>query len=112
VCGNCLIGGKLISGGITPEWAEVAMAYRVYSGERGARAISPRDKSRRPYTQFDSADDALTWAQRLREHGRVALLVMDDDGTQLGKQEIAAAIDPATGRKQTLPHRGAVDGSK
>jgi hypothetical protein len=76
------------------------MAYRVYSGERGARAISPRDKSRAPYTEFESADDALTWAQRLREHGRVALLVIGDDGTQLGKQQIAEAINPATGRKE------------
>ena len=77
------------------------MAYRVYSGERGAGAISPRDKSRVPYTEFESADDAFTWAQRLREHGRVALLVVGDEGTQLGKQEIGEAIDPATGRKET-----------
>jgi hypothetical protein len=79
------------------------MAYRVYSGEFGARAISPREKSRPPYTEFDSADDALLWAQRLREHGRVALLVIGDDGTRLGKQEIADAIDPATGTRKENP---------
>jgi hypothetical protein len=76
------------------------MAYRVYSGERGAGAMSPRDKSRMSYTEFEFADDALMWAQRLREHGRVALLVIGDDGTQLGKQEIADAINAATGRKE------------
>jgi hypothetical protein len=85
---------------ITPGRAEVAMAYRVYSGERGARAMSPREKSRTSYTEFESADDALAWAQHLREHGRIALLVVGDDGTQLGEQNIAEAINPATGRKE------------
>ena len=79
------------------------MAYRVYSGELSARAFSPREKSRTPYTEFDSADDAMTWAQRLREHGRVALLVIGDDGTHLGQQEIANAIDPATGARKENP---------
>jgi hypothetical protein len=79
------------------------MAYRVYSGELGARAISPRDKSRTPYTEFESADDAMLWAQRLRAHGRVALLVIGDDGTRLGKQEIADAIDPVTGARKENP---------
>jgi hypothetical protein len=79
------------------------MGYRVYSGELGSRAISPRDKSRPPYTEFESADDALLWAQRLRAHGRVALLVIGDDGTQLGKDDIANAIDPATGARKENP---------
>ena len=70
------------------------MRYRVYSGERDARGLSPRDRSRTPYTEFDYAEDALLWAQRLREHGRVALLVIGDDGTRMGKQEIADAIEP------------------
>jgi hypothetical protein len=76
------------------------MGYRVYSGELGARALSPRDKSRPPYTEFDSADDALMWAQRLRAHGRVALLVIGDDGTSLDKQDIADALGAACARKE------------
>ena len=79
------------------------MGYRVYSSELGARAISPRDKSRKPYTEFECAADALLWARRLREHGRVALLVIGDDGTRLGKQEIADAVDPATGGRKATP---------
>ena len=76
------------------------MGYRVYSGELGARALSPRDKSRPPYTEFESADDALSWAQRLRAHGRVALLVVGDDATNLDKQDIAAALAPVGARKE------------
>ena len=76
------------------------MGYRVYSGELGARVLSPRDKSRPPYTEFESADDALLWAQRLRAHGRVALLVIGDDGTSLDKQDMADALAPAGARKE------------
>jgi hypothetical protein len=79
------------------------MTYRVYSGERGARAISPRDKLRKPYTEFDCADDAFVWAQQLREYGRVALLVIGDDGTLLGKQEIADAIGAVSGSQKKNP---------
>jgi len=70
------------------------MRYRVYSGKRGSRAISPQEKDRKPFTEFDAADDAMAWAEMLRRNGRVALLIIGDDGTQLAKQEIATALKP------------------
>jgi hypothetical protein len=68
------------------------MRYRVYSGMRGSRAISPHDRDGKPFTEFDAADDAMAWADLLRRNGRIALLITGDDGTQLTKNEIARAL--------------------
>jgi hypothetical protein len=68
------------------------MQYRVYSGPRGSAAISPVDKDRVPFKEFDSLDGALAWSRFLDESGRTALLVEGDDGTTLTKEEIAAAL--------------------
>jgi hypothetical protein len=68
------------------------MSYRVYSGPRGSAAIAPLDKERMLYKECDSLDAALGWARHLARDDRVALLMEGDDGTRLGKEEIAAAL--------------------
>jgi hypothetical protein len=68
------------------------MRYRVYSGPRGSAALSPLDKERMLFKEFESLDAALGWARHLAAGDRVALLMEGDDGTQLGKEEIAAAL--------------------
>jgi antibiotic biosynthesis monooxygenase (ABM) superfamily enzyme len=69
-----------------------AMTYRTYSGPRGSQAIAPLEKDRLLYKEFDTLDGALAWARHVNEGGRVALLIEGDDGTHLGKQEIAGAL--------------------
>jgi hypothetical protein len=71
------------------------MTYRTYSGPRGSETISPLDKDRLLYKEFESLDDALGWARHVNAGGRVALLIEGDDGTRLGKQEIAGALHHA-----------------
>lgn len=68
------------------------MRYRVFSGPPGTGALSPLEKERMLYKEFDTLDGALAWARHLNESGRVALSIDGDDGTSLGKQEIAAAL--------------------
>jgi hypothetical protein len=68
------------------------MRYRVYSGPRGSEEISPLDKERMLFKEFDNLDGALGWARHLADADRVPLLIEGDDGTRLGKLEIAAAL--------------------
>ncbi len=68
------------------------MSYRVYSGPRGSAAIAPLDKERMLYKELETLDAALGWARHLAAGDRVALLIEGDDGTRLGKEEIAAAL--------------------
>jgi len=68
------------------------MRYRVYSGPRGSAALSPLDKERMLFKEFESLDAAMGWARHLAAGDRVALLMEGDDGTQLAKEEIAAAL--------------------
>src|SRR4029077_17727805 len=68
------------------------MTYRTYSGPRGSQAIAPLEKDRLLYKEFDTLDGALGWARHVNDGGRVALLIEGDDGTHLGKQEIAGAL--------------------
>ncbi len=68
------------------------MAYRVYSGPRGSQSISPLEKDRHLYKEFSTLDEAIGWARHVNGHGRVALLIEGDDGTQLTKQQITAAL--------------------
>ncbi len=68
------------------------MRYRVYSGPRGSAAISPLDKERMLFKEFDTLDAAFGWARHLAAGGRVPLLIEGDDGTRLDKQDIAAAL--------------------
>jgi hypothetical protein len=68
------------------------MRYRVFSGPPGSGVVSPLEKERLLFKEFDSLDGALAWARHLQENGRVALSIDGDDGTSLSKQEIAAAL--------------------
>ena len=68
------------------------MSYRAYSGPRGSQAVSPLEKERLLYKEFDTLDGALAWARHVNESGRVTLLIEGDDGTRLDKREVAAAL--------------------
>jgi len=68
------------------------MRYRVFSGPPGSGDVSPLEKQRLLFKEFDSLDAALAWARHLNETGHTALSIDGDDGTQLSKQEIAAAL--------------------
>jgi hypothetical protein len=71
---------------------DLTMRYRVFSGPIGSGPMSPFEKERLLFKEFDSLDGALAWARHLQEQGRVALAIDGDDGTSLTKQEIAAAL--------------------
>jgi hypothetical protein len=68
------------------------MRYRVYSGPPGSTAISPLEREKMLFKEFDALDDAIGWARHLAASGRVPLLIEGDDGTRLDKQDIAAAL--------------------
>jgi hypothetical protein len=68
------------------------MAYRVYSGPRGARTLSPLDKEHMLYKEFETLDGALAWARHVNDAGRTTLSIEGDDGTSLNKQQITAAL--------------------
>src|SRR3981189_2549760 len=70
----------------------LAMTFRAYSGPRGSVAISSLDKHRLLYKEFDTLDGALAWAGHPNRSGRPPLLTEGDDGTSLGKREIAGAL--------------------
>lgn len=69
------------------------MRFRVYVGPRGSEAISPLHKDQFLFKEFTTLDDAFGWARHVHGSGRVTLLIDGDDGTNLGKQEIAAALE-------------------
>jgi hypothetical protein len=73
----------------------MAMTYRAYSGPRGSEAVSALEKDKLLYKEFDTLDGALAWARHANNSGRVALLIEGDDGTQLGRREIAGALHHA-----------------
>lgn len=68
------------------------MTYRVYSGPRGSQAVSPLEKDRHLFKEFNTLDDAMSWARHINNGGRVALLIEGDDGTRLSKQQIVTAL--------------------
>jgi len=68
------------------------MRYRVYSGPRGAEAISPLQKHQFLFKEFCSLDEAFGWARHVNKSGRVTLLIDGDDGSSFTKNEIAAAL--------------------
>ncbi len=68
------------------------MTYRVYSGPRGSQSISPLEKDRHLFKEFNTLDEAMSWARHINTGGRVALLIEGDDGTRLTKQQIASAL--------------------
>ena len=68
------------------------MAYRVYSGPKGAPALSPLEKDRMLFKEFSGLDEAMSWARHVNDTGLTALLIEGDDGTSIAKQEIVAAL--------------------
>jgi hypothetical protein len=83
------------------------MRYRVYSGPRGSAEPTPLDKEKMLFKEFDNLDAALGWAGHLGDSGRAPLLIEGDDGTRLGKLDIAAALAPRTiAEDQQAPARG------
>jgi len=74
------------------EAMEWDMTYRVYSGPPGTDTVPPWKKNAGSYKEFGLLDEALSWARHVNHGGRVALLIEGDDGTQLTKQDISAAL--------------------
>ena len=68
------------------------MTFRVYSGPRGSQSISPIEKDRHLFKEFNVLDEAMSWARHVNNSGRVALLIEGDDGTRLTKQQIVTAL--------------------
>lgn len=68
------------------------MRYRVCVGPRVSEAISPMQKDQFLFKEFVSLDDAFGWARHINGSGRVTLLIDGDDGTNLTRQDIAAAL--------------------
>jgi hypothetical protein len=68
------------------------MRFRVYSGPSAAETISPLEKEKLLYKEFELLDQAFAWAKHVGATGRVALLIEGDDGTHLTKHEIASAL--------------------
>jgi len=71
------------------------MRYRVYIGPRGAEKIGPLEKDQALFKEFGTLDEAFGWARHVNDSGRVTLAIDGDDGTQLTKHEIAAALHNA-----------------
>jgi hypothetical protein len=71
------------------------MRFRVFIGPRGVEAISPLEKDQFLFKEFTSLDEAFAWARHVNNSGRVTLAIDGDDGTQLTKREIAAALHNA-----------------
>jgi len=68
------------------------MAYKVFTGAPGSESISPLEKDRWLFKEFNNFDEALAWAHGVKRTGAVPLLIEGDDGTRLGKYEIADAL--------------------
>jgi hypothetical protein len=68
------------------------MTYRVYSGPRGSQSISPAEKDRHLFKEFNLLDEAMSWARHINGSGRVTLLIEGDDGMRLTRQQIVAAL--------------------
>ena len=82
------------------------MRYRVYCGPRGSAAISPLDRDRMLFKEYDTLDAALGWARHVAAGGRVPLLIEGDDGARLDKQDIAAALSHAAFAQDAFAHDG------
>ena len=71
------------------------MRYRVYVGPRGTETIPPLHKDQFLFKEFTSLDDAFGWARHVDRSGRITLAIDGDDGTSLGKREVAGALSHA-----------------
>jgi hypothetical protein len=68
------------------------MRYRVYSGPKGSGEVTPLEKEKLLFKEFDGLDDALAWSRHVERKGRVPLLIEGDDGTQMNRRAIADAL--------------------
>lgn len=68
------------------------MAYRVYSGPKGAAPISPFEKEKMLFKEVISLEEALSFARHLNKIGTMPLLIEGDDGTSLNRREIGEAL--------------------
>jgi hypothetical protein len=68
------------------------MSYRAYSGPAGAQPISAGEKERMLFKELGSLDEAISWANHVKDTGRVVLLIEGDDGTRLDRSDIAKAL--------------------
>jgi hypothetical protein len=68
------------------------MLHRCASSLGTASSRPSSSWDRLLYKEFDTLDAALAWARHVNDGGRVALLIEGDDGTHLGKREIAGAL--------------------
>jgi hypothetical protein len=84
---------------------EPEMTYRVYSGPPGTETVPFPEKERWLYKEFGLLDEALGWARHVNDGGRVTLLIEGDDGTQLTKREISAALRHPEEADRTLKIR-------
>jgi hypothetical protein len=66
--------------------------FRVYSGPRGSKPLTPADKARHLYKEFTSLDEAVGWAHHVKASGRVALLIEGDDGTHIDMRDLASEL--------------------
>lgn len=66
--------------------------YRVYSGPRDCGDMSPLDIRRQLFKEFTTLDEAVGFAHHLKEHGHVPLLIDGDDGTHIGRKDLAKAL--------------------
>jgi hypothetical protein len=68
------------------------MTYRAYYGTSASEQVPALQKDRWPFREFSDLDQALQWATSVAAKGTMVLAIDGDDGTQLGKHEIAAAL--------------------
>jgi hypothetical protein len=68
------------------------MSFRAYSGPPGTDRISPLEKERMLYKEVGSVDEAIAWANHVKDSGRVVLLIEGDDGTRLDRTDIAKSL--------------------
>ena len=68
------------------------MSYRAYSAPRGSETVSPLEKERLLYKEFETLDGALAWARHVNGRGQVTVLIEGDDGTRLDRKQVATAL--------------------
>jgi hypothetical protein len=70
----------------------VVMTYRGYCSASKSPIPDALERSLLPFQEFNTLDDALGWAHRIKQHGNVAFLIEGDDGTRLTKTDITSAL--------------------
>jgi len=66
--------------------------YRACFGTQGCGIPGPLEKERWPLREFSQLTEALVWAERVAQRGTVVVAIDGDDGTQLGRTDIASRL--------------------